>query len=155
LSLRFNRLICIPLNIQGISRSAKFNRSPQNLVNFLLHGDIFGLFSPLFDIAEYGVETLTEMELHKRQVQAGIKDEDARLLPLTQPLLADTLGMSHVHANRTFRSLLREGLVALRDHEICLLDIVALAALANFHAACLNQGKVPPATRKAMASLNI
>lgn len=183
----------------------------RQVLNFLLPGDIYGFYSPLFDVAEYGVEALTPvgtmsfaatrmleafqasprlglainwlaglderlldeqimrigkrgaaermahlfLELHKRQMQAGRPDWESRFLPLTQPILADTLGMSHVHANRSFRSLVREGMVSLRDHEICLLDINALAALANFDASYLNQSEMPEATQQAMATLDI
>jgi CRP-like cAMP-binding protein len=83
------------------------------------------------------------MELHHRLLQVGISDEDARSLPLTQTVLADTLGMSHVHTNRSFRALVREGLVTRRDGEIVLLDTGALARLAGFNAAYLEQEPLP------------
>ena len=94
------------------------------------------------------------LELHKRQMHVGIADWEARFLPLTQPILADTLGMSHVHANRSFRTLVREGMVSLRDHDICLLDINELAEVADFDAAYLQRPEVPAATREALASLD-
>ncbi len=72
------------------------------------------------------------IELYTRLIQVGSPSEDARLMPLTQPLLADTLGMSHIHANRSFKKLVREGLVALENNGILLLDINALKQYANF-----------------------
>ena len=95
------------------------------------------------------------LELHRRQIHVGIADWEARFLPLTQPILADTLGMSHVHANRSFRKLVREGMVSLREGDICLLDINALAALANFDASYLQHGEIPAATQRAMVTLDI
>jgi CRP-like cAMP-binding protein len=183
----------------------------RQILNFLLPGDIFGLFSPLFEVAQYGVETLTQvetlsflgtkmldaftqsprfglaitwlaglderqleeqimrigqrgaaermahlfMELHKRQVQAGIDEKKARRLPLTQPLLADTLGMSHVHANRSFRKLVRDGLVALHDQDIYLVDTDALAKFTSFDASYLNQAGVPSRTQQQMKSMGL
>lgn len=83
------------------------------------------------------------MELHHRLLQVGISSEDARRFPLTQTVLADTLGMSHVHANRSFRALARQQLVTRHDGEILLLDTGALARLAGFDAAYLEQEPLP------------
>lgn len=91
------------------------------------------------------------MELHHRLLQAGLSNGEARHLPLTQPILADTLGMSHVHANRSFRSLVREGLVTLRNGDILLLDPSTLARLAGFDAGYLEQQSLATATEQAIA----
>ena len=90
------------------------------------------------------------MELHHRLWQAGIAENESRHFPLTQTILADTLGMSHVHANRSFRNLVREGLVTLRDGEILLLDPGSLAHLANFDADYLEQEPLPRATESVL-----
>lgn len=83
------------------------------------------------------------IELHYRLFQAGITDEDARRFPLTQNILADTLGMSHVHANRSFKTLARNGLASLRDGEIVLLKPATLAEVANFDGSYLEQHPLP------------
>lgn len=177
----------------------------RQILNFLLPGDIFGLFGSLFERTEFGVETLTElhtssfpfaqmleafhesprlalaltwlagqderqldeqitrigrrnagermahlfMELHHRLADAGIGGDAARHFPLTQSVLADSLGMSHVHANRSFRTLVRNGLVALRNSGILLLDPVALAELADFDAGYLEEVEVPVQAERA------
>jgi CRP-like cAMP-binding protein len=88
------------------------------------------------------------MELHYRLFQAGITDEDARRFPLTQNILADTLGMSHVHANRSFMTLARKGFVILRDGEILLLKPADLAEIANFDGSYLEQQPLPATTKR-------
>ena len=70
------------------------------------------------------------VELYRRLKRSGHEDTAARHLPITQKTLADHLGMSQ--ANRTFRSLVRQGTVALRDGEILLLDLPELVRLAGF-----------------------
>lgn len=177
----------------------------RQILNFLLPGDIFGLFGSLFEHSEFGVETLTAlqtstfpfaqmleafhesprlalaltwlagqderqldeqitrigrrsagermahlfMELHHRLSDAGIGGDAARHFPLTQSVLADSLGMSHVHANRSFRPLVRNGLVALRNNGIVLLDPAALAELAEFDASYLEEVEVPVKAQRA------
>ena len=83
------------------------------------------------------------IELHYRLFLAGITDEDAQRFPLTQNILADTLGMSHVHANRSFKTLARNGLVSLHDGVIVLLKPAALAEVANFDGSYLEQQPLP------------
>ena len=85
------------------------------------------------------------IELYTRLLQVGICPEEAKQLPLTQTLLADTLGMSHIHANRSFKNLVREKLVALDKNNILLLDIVALKRYVNFDAGYLAKGTLPKA----------
>lgn len=165
----------------------------RQILDFLLPGDITGLFSVLFDQIEYGIQALTPLtvrslsarrvigelsrsqqlavtlswlagsreqrtdeqllrigrrsaeermghlflELHRRLKRNGLPDTAARRLPITQKTIADYLGMSQVHANRTFRALVRRGVVALSDGEILLLDPRELSTLANFEDAYL------------------
>lgn len=170
----------------------------RQILDFLLPGDMVGLFSVLFDQTEYGVQALTPLtlrsvgarriitelnqsnhfavtlswlagaaelrmdeqlvrigrrsaeerlahlfvELYRRLKRNGLQDTASRHLPITQRALADHLGMSQVHANRTFRALVRLGTVALRDGEILLLDLPELARLAGFDEAYLNHTPV-------------
>lgn len=90
------------------------------------------------------------VELYVRMLKLGMDKEDARTLPLTQALLSDTLGMSHVHANRCFRTLTREGLVALEDGRLMLLDVRRLARRAGFDSSYLEETSVPRDTREAL-----
>lgn len=170
----------------------------RQILDFLLPGDLVGLFDILFDQTAYGVQALTPLtvrsvsaghmiseinrsqqfamsiswlagsagqrmdeqllrvgrrsaeermahlflELYRRLKRGGQLDTTARRLPITQKTIADHLGMSQVHANRTFRSLVRRGTVALRDGEILLLDPCELARLAGFEDAYLSHTPV-------------
>jgi len=51
------------------------------------------------------------LELWERLTRAGLADGRTMLLPLTQEVLADTLGLSVVHMNRTLQQLRREELI--------------------------------------------
>ena len=53
-------------------------------------------------------------------------------LPITQSQIADMLGLSLVHTNRTIRALDREGLVQWSSREICVPDMDKASAFANF-----------------------
>jgi CRP-like cAMP-binding protein/multimeric flavodoxin WrbA len=53
--------------------------------------------------------------------------------PLTQQHLADALGLSLVHTNKTLRKLERRGLHRVRDGRLQLLDVKALARLADLY----------------------
>ncbi|MGF1454553.1 MAG: Crp/Fnr family transcriptional regulator [Alphaproteobacteria bacterium] len=51
------------------------------------------------------------LELHRRSRIVNQGSDTAFILPLTQSVLADALGLSLVHVNRTLRSLIRSGLI--------------------------------------------
>jgi CRP-like cAMP-binding protein len=53
-------------------------------------------------------------------------------LPLTQELIADTLGLSIVHVNRTLRTLRQRGLVDIEDGRLVIHDVGALSEVADF-----------------------
>jgi CRP-like cAMP-binding protein len=177
----------------------------RQILNFVLPGDIVGVFGLLLRTAACGVETLTPvtmysitsrqllnafrrtprlaielswlsnrderkldeqimrigrrsasermahlfMELHHRLLHIGLSEEASRRFPVTQTVLADALGMSQVHANRSFRSLVRQGLVALHNGEILLLDPGTLARLADFDPDYLVRERHPFARQRA------
>ncbi len=54
--------------------------------------------------------------------------------PMTQEDIADTVGLTLVHVNRTLRSLRQEGLVKLAHHSLTILDYPALSELAGYNA---------------------
>lgn len=90
------------------------------------------------------------VELFLRLRRSGFDHDAACCLPLTQSVLADALGMSHVHANRSFRALARERAVSIRDGKILLDDIARLARRARFDARYLEQSAVPERTKRAV-----
>ncbi len=72
------------------------------------------------------------LELHRRNriVQRG--SESAFVLPLTQSTLADALGLSLVHVNRTLRTLIGRSLIERDGQSIIIRDRQGLQALCEF-----------------------
>ena len=76
-------------------------------------------------------------ELHVRLGVIGAVRNDSFDLPLTQERLADCLGMTSVHANRTLQELRSRELIVLRSRVLQILDLPGLQALAGFDPAYL------------------
>lgn len=76
-------------------------------------------------------------EMGVRIEAAGLGSRVAFTLEVTQEQLADALGLTAVHVNRTMQSLRREGLIATRSHVIEVLDWAGLAAAGDFDRAYL------------------
>lgn len=72
------------------------------------------------------------LELHDRLAVVGIGGEGRFPLPLTQEVLADALGLSVVHINRTLQELRRQSLIAIQNGHVTLLDRPALVGLADY-----------------------
>jgi DNA-binding transcriptional regulator LsrR (DeoR family) len=64
-------------------------------------------------------------------------------LPITQVTLADIMGMSNVHVNRTLQALRQEGAVEWKVQSITIPDFERLQKLAQFDPAYLNLVKIP------------
>jgi DNA-binding transcriptional MocR family regulator len=62
----------------------------------------------------------------------GLGNERKFPLPLTQEVLADALGLSIVHVNRTLQQLRREGLLEMRGGFVELLKPELLVATSDF-----------------------
>jgi len=71
------------------------------------------------------------LELQRRLQVAGLGDSRRFPLPLTQEILADALGLSIVHVNRTLQQLRREGLIELRSRVAILLEPGTLHDIAS------------------------
>jgi CRP-like cAMP-binding protein len=71
------------------------------------------------------------VELCHRLAVVGLGDRRFRL-PLTQEILADALGLSLVHVNRTLMQLRRDRLVILKGSAAELPDLERLALIANY-----------------------
>lgn len=68
-----------------------------------------------------------------RALQTGLAGKDNSIeLPIRQAQIADMLGLSLVHTNRTLRALDKEGLVEWRPGEICIPDMERAAEFAQF-----------------------
>lgn len=62
----------------------------------------------------------------------GVSDEGSFDLPVNQATLADSLGMTTTHVNRTLQRLRHDGLIELRNRKLSILDSEGLATLAGF-----------------------
>ena len=90
--------------------------------------------------AEERIATLL-VTLYKRAA-ALIVDFDPHAgvpFPLTQQHIADAMGLSLVHTNKTLRKLERRGLHHIEDGRLYLLDVKALARIADLY----GDGKPP------------
>lgn len=75
------------------------------------------------------------MEIRERQTLAGIADGNRFQMPLTQEVIADALGLTSVHMNRTIQALRSDGLLELRGGYASLPDIPRLEALIEHRSA--------------------
>ncbi|TVR97467.1 MAG: Crp/Fnr family transcriptional regulator [Rhodospirillales bacterium] len=71
------------------------------------------------------------VEMLQRTQQVGVASDGWFPFPVTQELLADALGLSIVHVNRTLRSLREDGLVDMAAGRVAVHDIEALMDLAG------------------------
>lgn len=85
------------------------------------------------------------LELQRRLEIAGLGDSQRFPLPLTQEILADTLGLSIVHVNRTLQQLRRERLIELRSGVAILLEPELLASIADYRPVAANPAARRPA----------
>jgi len=66
-------------------------------------------------------------------------------IPLTQELIADALGLTAVHVNRTLRALREDKLIAVDGRSITIIDFEALSLLSDFEKSYLGQfGRLEP-----------
>ncbi|ALG67432.1 Crp/Fnr family transcriptional regulator [Beggiatoa leptomitoformis] len=72
-------------------------------------------------------------ELFQRMGMHDPKIGNSIPFPMTQEDIADTLGLTLVHVNRTLRNLREEGLINLSHHTLTILDYAQLAELAGFN----------------------
>lgn len=77
-------------------------------------------------------------ELWRRLQLLELTDGDRFPLPVTQEDLADTLGLSAVHVNRTLRQLRSEGLIELGSNHVRVLSMSGLEATAGFEGGYLH-----------------
>jgi CRP-like cAMP-binding protein len=85
--------------------------------------------------AEERIATLLIL-LYKRAaalMPAAASQAEGVMFPLTQQLIADGLGLSLVHTNKTLRKLERRGLHRIENGRLRLLDITALTRIADLY----------------------
>lgn len=72
------------------------------------------------------------LEMRDRLRLAGLCENDRMPFPLTQEVIADALGLSIVHLNRTLQLMKRDRLITLKSGLLSLLDTRQLEALADY-----------------------
>jgi CRP-like cAMP-binding protein len=72
------------------------------------------------------------LEIHQRLESAGLTQDYSFPMPLTQDLIADVLGLSVVHVNRTLQQLRRAGLIELSRGYVTLRQASRLRAITEF-----------------------
>lgn len=72
------------------------------------------------------------VELSHRLVEIGFATGSFVPMPLTQEMMADALGLSIVHVNRTLKQLRRERMIELRAGSLRVIKPAALATIADF-----------------------
>lgn len=87
-------------------------------------------------------------ELVWRQRAIGMTAGNSIPLPLTQPQLGDTLGLTPVHINRVLQQFRRDGLVRLKQRHLTLLDIDRLMEIAGLDDSYLHLGGAPDYTQR-------
>lgn len=83
-------------------------------------------------------------ELCFRMRNIGIATKDTFIMPFTQIVLADAVGMTPVHVNRLVRKLRERGALDLGVSTLIIADIVLLAQLAGFDDNYLHRRLRPP-----------
>jgi CRP-like cAMP-binding protein len=73
------------------------------------------------------------MHLYRRLDRIGLAEDGSVPFPLTQQHIADALGLSLVHTNKTLRRLALLGLHELKDGRLRLLNPRALARIAEYY----------------------
>jgi hypothetical protein len=80
-------------------------------------------------------------EIGLRLQAVGLGQDDNFKLPMTQAELADALGLTTVHVNRTLKQLRREGLITLLGRTLTLSDPEGLARAGQFDPGYLSIGR--------------
>ena len=79
------------------------------------------------------------LEICVRLNGVHLSDEMTFSIPLTQELIADALGLTTVHVNRTLRALREDKLIATDGHSVTILDFEALSLLSDFENSYLGE----------------
>lgn len=71
------------------------------------------------------------IELLDRLTAVGLAEDNSYDLPVTQEMIADAVGLSEVHVNRTLKRLRSEGLVTFKRPRVTIHDVEALSEAAD------------------------
>jgi CRP-like cAMP-binding protein len=79
-------------------------------------------------------------EIYHRHQVVGLTNGNSCEFPVTQADLADTLGLSTVHVNRTLQDLRRDGLITFKGRTLAIHDCATLEQMSVFDPAYLRPG---------------
>ena len=92
-------------------------------------------------------------ELLVRLEAVGRVNANSYAFPFTQLEVADTLGLSDVHVNRTLRELRERNLITLKSRVLTILDVAGLKAYCGFNPTYLHLQSTRWADRRRVAWL--
>lgn len=95
------------------------------------------------------------LELLNRLQAVAVTQDQSYAFPITQQLLADTLGLSVVHINRTLQKLRLRGLIAIEDGRIVIKNIPEMERIAAFDGAPIGDKSTPPDMEKQFAYIEV
>jgi CRP-like cAMP-binding protein len=84
------------------------------------------------------------LELRHRLACVGLASAHRMPLPMTQETLAECVGLSSVHLNRSLQQLRRENLIELKSGSVNLLQPDVLAAISDFEPTVLPKSVISP-----------
>lgn len=96
-----------------------------------------GRRSAIARVAHLFCELLVRLEI------AGCAQDNSYDFPLTQVQIADCVGLTPVHANRTLQELRKRELIELRDRHLRILDLAELQRVGEFDPRYLYLEKTP------------
>ena len=92
------------------------------------------------------------MELHYRCTPIGLVHGDGFQFPLTQETIADLLGLSVVHVNRTVQRMRQQEMISLKQGRLTLLNLPALSEIAEFKPPRLEVSTVGPTSSVSLSA---
>jgi CRP-like cAMP-binding protein len=75
------------------------------------------------------------LETHDRLALSGLATQEGFLMPLTQEMLGDALGLTSVHVNRTVRALREDGLVTVAGRRVTFRDAERMKRMVGYRSA--------------------
>ncbi|MDX1519241.1 MAG: Crp/Fnr family transcriptional regulator [Gammaproteobacteria bacterium] len=85
------------------------------------------------------------LELLGRLEAVGLVDKNAFEFPITQELLADTLGLTPVHVNRTLKALKKDGMIDYDVNTIVIINRIGLIEKTGFDPSYIKMTQLPEA----------
>jgi hypothetical protein len=86
-----------------------------------------------------GLPLIVRPVMMLRSNAVGLTDDDSFDLPLTQEELADTMGITPVHMNRTLQALRSRNLITTQGKQVIINDVERLMEFADFNPNYLHQ----------------